>query len=209
LRLAVTRGGRLWLQTDLGLYAYLAGGWTLRSPARQVESRGSVGSMSMGPDGRLWTLASNDLTAKWSLRRWAGGRWSQVPIPHLRKPFLYLVASRAGSYLIGAEDWLDGSLPLVLRRTAGSWTRLPPPAFVPHDDFKSLAANAPSDLWASVHINGTNNEVLAHWNGQGWKQVAPPSHPVPGAEYAGELTMAGDDLWVSRGSVVRYGCQQR
>jgi hypothetical protein len=83
-------------------------------------------------------------------------------------------------------------LPLVLRRRAGRWTKLPPPQTEGH--FLCVWGDRDDDVW----VVGTKGLIL-HWDGTSWSKEE--SGVV---EQLSSIHGAGDIVWIvgDRGTVL-------
>ena len=158
-------------------------------------------------------LATNDVWAigyKFSFNdgyqglamHWNGARWSDVEIPVTGDSYTLLYGITAIS---PSDVWAVGSggvnpiKPLTAHWDGTSWTYVPnPPLQTDYAFLKGVTALASNDVWASGYFtdsNGTNQNLLEHWNGNAWTQGAVPQMPQAHNELWGIAPDRAGGLW--------------
>jgi hypothetical protein len=129
--------------------------------------------------------------------RWSGAAWRSEPSPlkgarplagGVRIAALWSAPTEGDLWAVGDE----GGYPLVLRRRAGRWTKLPTPRTAGY--LRAIWEDRDDNVWA-VGKEG----LILHWDGKSWSQeesgVVEPLSAIHGA---------GDKVWIvgDRGTVL-------
>ena len=154
----------------------------------------AVGAQAGGGTGR-----DNQL-----IEHWNGRQWQVAAVPPVSQFSTRLLSvsgtSATDIWAVGDQQTSDtGPYPpevtLIMHWNGVSWTRVPSPnpgAFVNRLEF--VKAFGHSDVWASGFFQNadglSSSDLLLHWNGASWSQVATPD---PALQVAGGTS--GSDVW--------------
>jgi hypothetical protein len=167
------------------------------------------GSMSaiaaVGPDD-IWAAGGDNGTGDPIVVHWDGNNWSRVPLPHFKTQVIL-----ADITALAADDvWAVGSSHSLQRVFAMHWdgrrwraTRIGGGIASTPADLRSVDARSGDDVWA-VGENTDDRyttfgylDVVLHWNGAAWSQVASPlADEVGTGPVAYAVSVAPDgDVW--------------
>jgi hypothetical protein len=146
----------------------------------------------------LWGASATDVSAfdQYYFLRWNGTAWSYAPFPFkdqvslgpgARISALWSAPASGDLWAVGTDGW-----PLVLRRHAGRWTKLPTPQIEGH--LMSIWGARDDDVWAV----GTKGLIL-HWDGTAWTR-----EDSGVGEQLSSIHGAGGTAWIvgDRGTVL-------
>ena len=117
---------------------------------------------------------------------WDGVRWSDVAMPRTSDGYTLF----AGITAISLSDiWAVGSSgdspvkPLIAHWDGSAWSYVPNvPVSSDYAFLKGVTALASNDVWAAGYFtdsNGTDKNLVEHWDGNGWTKE--PVVQMPGA----------------------------
>jgi len=149
--------------------------------------------------GEVYAVGGNpDRGAMW---RFDGAIWTAESVPE-DMPLINWVSGLDTD--AGASLWFAGNAgQLALREPSGGWTRM---ALTSSSALWGIFAGADDDVWAVGGDIPGDAPVLAHWDGAGWTELAPP--PAD-RKYDALLKVwghASDRVWAvgHRGVVFRF-----
>lgn len=151
-------------------------------PFKQRFANHFLRAVDATPDGDLWTVGDQKLTAKSATvtEHWTGSDWMRVtsPSPGVRPgSFLYDVAAQASDDLWAVGTYGAGrSLrPLVLHGDGSSWSQVavPNPGGKNGTTLTSVSADASDDAWAVGYFDNGDEvqQIVEHWDGSAWTVV--------------------------------------
>lgn len=113
------------------------------------------------------------------VEHWNGSGWSAVTLPGVSKTqFFESVTATAPDnvWILGEATEEGGSIPLAAHWDGQNWQVIAPPKqFSLFFGLKVAPTSSAHDLWITgeaQQTDGTNQPVVAHWNGQQWSDVA-------------------------------------
>jgi hypothetical protein len=169
-------------------------GWTI--PAVEPVDGGLLGVDAISANDAWAVGYAVDYSATLAMH-WDGSTWSRVSTPSPVGDLDWLGGvsgmSSTDVWAVGVTGYDQG---LILHWDGSVWSIVPFPEYPEGEEFRSVKAMAPDDVWAvGGRLSGLNEYPIAqHWDGASWSEV-----PLPQAE-SGYLLMSidgsgPDDVW--------------
>jgi len=190
--------------------------WTrVASPSPDPGGDSLSGVSALSPSD-AWAVGLADVFGKNKplVLHWNGTAWTQVPSPNLSQPAQLSAVSAASPSDVWAVGASATSNPrtLVLHWNGTAWAQVPSPnPGIGHSALSGVDALSPSDAWAvgsydtgrGTRISSKN--LVLHWNGASWTQVASPSPgPAPTDDFLGGVSaLSPSDAWAVGLSLTR------
>jgi hypothetical protein len=159
--------------------------WTrVPSPSPGGKRGSGLGEVSADSPIDAWAVGdyeSRDLGPQPLVEHWNGTRWTVVPLPHRRKPFVPVFVSGVAA-LSPTNVWIVGTnktRPLILHWDGSQWSSSSGVRLggrLVTGSMNAVTANSPDDVWASGSYGraGHTRQLLEHWDGTSWRLVESP-----------------------------------
>ena len=192
-------------------------GWTRVTglgPANELLN--GVSALSASDAWAVGTRSGGSDPPQTVVLHWNGSSWTRVasPSPDPGGDSLSGVSalSPSDAWAVGLADVFGKNKPLVLHWNGTAWTQVPSPnPGIGHSALSGVDALSPSDAWAvgsydtgrGTRISSKN--LVLHWNGGSWTQVASPSPgPAPTDDFLGGVSaLSPSDAWAVGLSLTR------
>jgi hypothetical protein len=155
--------------------------------------------------GNAWAVGqfSSATEAQPLVLRWNGTTWKRAVIPRVGTGGALesvTATSASNAWAVGLASTGGSLSTLILHWNGRNWSRVasPNPQGKAEVSLNGVAATSSSNAWAvgAYQTAGGGKNLILHWNGRAWKQVASPS-PGTSPVLMGVAARSGTDAWAT------------